>query len=44
MLLGSNLFAFVGKKIETLLQLADKGGEFVFGEGEHGRVLLDGGF
>jgi CNT family concentrative nucleoside transporter len=28
---GSNLFAFVGKKIETLLQLADKGGEFVFG-------------
>ncbi len=28
---GSNLFAFVGKKIEGLLTLADKGGEFVFG-------------
>lgn len=29
--IGSNLFAFVGKKIEGLLTLADKGGEFVFG-------------
>ncbi len=28
---GSNLFAYVGKKIELLLKLADKGGEFVFG-------------
>ncbi|MDZ4669037.1 MAG: nucleoside transporter C-terminal domain-containing protein [bacterium] len=28
---GSSLFAFVGKKIEGLLTLADKGGEFVFG-------------
>lgn len=29
--IGSSLFAFVGKKIEGLLTLADKGGEFVFG-------------
>jgi concentrative nucleoside transporter, CNT family len=29
--IGSNLFAYVGKKIELLLKLADKGGEFVFG-------------
>ncbi|MCF8255574.1 MAG: NupC/NupG family nucleoside CNT transporter [Bacteroidia bacterium] len=29
--IGSNIFAFVGKKIEGLLTLADKGGEFVFG-------------
>lgn len=29
--IGSSLFAFVGKKIENLLTLADKGGEFVFG-------------
>ncbi len=29
--IGSNLFAYVGKKIEGLLMLADKGGEFVFG-------------
>ncbi|OYU94911.1 MAG: NupC/NupG family nucleoside CNT transporter [Bacteroidetes bacterium B1(2017)] len=29
--IGSNLFAFIGKKIEGLLTLADKGGEFVFG-------------
>ncbi|MDP3929706.1 MAG: nucleoside transporter C-terminal domain-containing protein [Bacteroidota bacterium] len=29
--IGSGLFAFVGKKIENLLTLADKGGEFVFG-------------
>ena len=28
---GQNLFAWVGHKIEQLLQLADKGGEFVFG-------------
>jgi CNT family concentrative nucleoside transporter len=29
--IGSDLFAYVGKKIEGLLMLADKGGEFVFG-------------
>jgi len=29
--IGSDTFAYVGKKIEGLLQLADKGGEFVFG-------------
>ncbi len=29
--IGSNLFAYVGAKIEGLLKLADKGGEFVFG-------------
>ncbi|MDP1726834.1 MAG: nucleoside transporter C-terminal domain-containing protein [Bacteroidota bacterium] len=29
--LGAGIFAYVGKKIEQLLQLADKGGEFVFG-------------
>lgn len=28
---GQNLFAWVGSKIEQLLQLADQGGEFVFG-------------
>lgn len=28
---GANIFAWVGHKIETLLQMADKGGEFVFG-------------
>ena len=28
---GSDLFAYVGHKIEGLLKLADKGGEFVFG-------------
>jgi CNT family concentrative nucleoside transporter len=29
--IGSDLFSYVGKKIEGLLMLADKGGEFVFG-------------
>ena len=29
--IGSNLFSYVGHKIELLLKLADKGGEFVFG-------------
>lgn len=29
--IGSDTFAYVGKKIEGLLHLADKGGEFVFG-------------
>ncbi len=29
--IGSTLFAYVGNKIEGLLMLADKGGEFVFG-------------
>jgi CNT family concentrative nucleoside transporter len=29
--IGQNLFAWVGKSIEKLLQMADKGGEFVFG-------------
>jgi len=29
--IGQNLFAWVGSKIEQLLQLADQGGEFVFG-------------
>ena len=28
---GQNLFAFVGDKIKRLLEMADKGGEFVFG-------------
>jgi CNT family concentrative nucleoside transporter len=28
---GSQLFAYIGHKIELLLKLADKGGEFVFG-------------
>ncbi|MBC7382518.1 MAG: NupC/NupG family nucleoside CNT transporter [Bacteroidia bacterium] len=28
---GSTIFTYVGKRIEQLLQLADKGGEFVFG-------------
>lgn len=28
---GSNLFAYIGNKIEMMLKLADKGGEFVFG-------------
>lgn len=28
---GANIFAWVGHKIEGLLKLADKGGEFVFG-------------
>jgi concentrative nucleoside transporter, CNT family len=29
--IGSQLFAYIGHKIELLLKLADKGGEFVFG-------------
>jgi len=29
--IGQNLFSWVGSKIEQLLQLADQGGEFVFG-------------
>jgi nucleoside permease NupC len=28
---GQILFAWMGRKIETLLMMADKGGEFVFG-------------
>ncbi len=29
--IGSNIFSYLGNKIELLLKLADKGGEFVFG-------------
>src|SRR6478752_4104176 len=36
---GQQLFAFVGKSIEKLLQMADKGGEFVFGGLIHSELL-----
>ncbi len=36
---GQNLFAWVGKSIEKLLQMADKGGEFVFGGLIHAELL-----
>ena len=36
---GQNIFAWIGAKIERLLEMADKGGEFVFGGLIHPELL-----